>query len=375
MKMSPSPHISSVPRTEGTERRHSIRGFHRVVILSLLMLPATLLLVGCGGGDKSPEETNEEAVPVTVVQAQVQPHASQYRGSGFATADEDALLSFKTGGVIEEIFVDIGDDFKRGDLLAMLDTTEVGAMVVDAEQTARLATNDYRRIKQLYKNDVATKQQFEAARAGRERAQAGLKRARFNLEYSLIRAPFDGTVNMKMNSRGEIIGAGQPVLRVLSSGNGTPLCVTISVPADIVPSLKVEQPVQFSVEHSSEEKTSRISNLSLSAEPKTGGFPVKVELPALPELYPGALVTVTFSGPSQPMIALPTIALASMDEDRGYIYLVQDNRAARWPVDIIEVTAESVMIEPTLPMGSTVIERGSGYVADGRLVKIEEGQQ
>ena len=327
----------------------------------LLMLSVLLMAGGCGKKQQNEPEA-EKPIPVTVITPIAQPHASIHRVSGLVSADEEAMLSFKTGGVIKDILVDVGDTFRKGQILAALDTTEVAAMVVDAEQTAQLAANDYRRVKRLYADSVATKQQYEAAKAGKERAEAGLRRARFNLEHSLIRAPFAGTVNMKLNNRGEIVGARQSILRVLKNGSGASLSVRVTVPAILLSNLKRGQKLDVTIEGLSNPVTGTVAEISSSVETGGGGFPVKINLPAEGSIHPGLVATVHFHGQDRMMVSLPSICLSSVDQDRGFVFLVDDNKASRWPVTVLALDGANILIEPTLPEGSRVIVQGTGYV-------------
>lgn len=343
-------------------------------VLVILLLVAALVTIGCARNEAAMPDP-EKPVPVTVVEALTAPHSAIHRVSGLATADEEAMLSFKTGGVVQAVRVEVGDRFRKGEILAMLDTTEVAAMVTDAEQQALVANNDYERIKRLHATDVVTDQQLEAARAGKERAEAGLRRARFNLNHSIIRAPFDGSVNMKLVNRGEIIGQGQPVFRVLNDHAKAKLVVRVSAPALLTSSLEEGQEVRVEIEGLDTSQTGTIRTISRTGEPGTGGFPIKVELPQGERITPGLVVTVSLPEPAEPMVALPAISLSSMDEDRGYVYLVEHDHAARWPVTIRMVDNTAIYVAPTLPEGSMVIAQGAGYVSDGRRVSIEGDQR
>ena len=342
--------------------------------LAIVLLFAALVTIGCARNEAAMPDP-EKPVPVTVVEAVVAPHSALHRVSGLATADEEAMLSFKTGGIVKAIRLDVGDRFRKGQVLALLDTTEVAAMVTDAQQQALVAKNDFERIERLHETNVVTDQQFEAAKAGMERAEAGLRRARFNLEHSIIRAPFAGSINMKLVNKGEIVGPGQPIFRVLNNDASVRLVVRVSAPALLTSALEEGQEVAVEIEGISSPQTGIIRSISSTAEPGTGGFPIKVELPKVEHVAPGLVVTVSLPEPAEPMIALPAISLSSMDDDRGYVYLVQDQHAARWPVTIRTVDAEVIYVAPTIPEGSVVIKKGAGYVSDGRRVTIEEGQQ
>jgi multidrug efflux pump subunit AcrA (membrane-fusion protein) len=78
-----------------------------------------------------------EPVPVKVVQLQKTTSNSVITASGQLTTEDETLLGFKTGGVVNKVFVKEGDQVRKGQLLASLDLTEINSTVAQAQHKVR----------------------------------------------------------------------------------------------------------------------------------------------------------------------------------------------------------------------------------------------
>src|SRR5690606_10093203 len=86
-----------------------------------------LLLAGaCGQRERDAKElAGREVIPVTVVSLMSQDTAQQITVTGTFTTDDETALAFKNGGIIQQVHVKEGDAFKKGQLLAALEPTEI----------------------------------------------------------------------------------------------------------------------------------------------------------------------------------------------------------------------------------------------------------
>ena len=95
----------------------------------LLLLAAPALLSACGGHSSASGIPAQDAVPVKLLPLSAQPVTGSIPVSGTFTTDDEVLLSFKTGGIIQRILVKEGDAIRQGQTIATLNTTEIDAAV------------------------------------------------------------------------------------------------------------------------------------------------------------------------------------------------------------------------------------------------------
>lgn len=190
------------------------------------------------------------------------PAASGYRdfisGSGIIEANSENIeVGTPIGGVVAEIYVEVGSRVNAGDPLFKLDDREIKAEVASresalqasqsaiAEAEAQLgdASNQFDIANKLVAGDAgsafnrdrrryATKvaeARLTNARSQAELARAQLKQAQTNLERHIVRAPITGEV-LKVNLRlGEFAQMGVLQDPLVLMGNITPLHVRVDI--------------------------------------------------------------------------------------------------------------------------------------------------
>lgn len=137
------------------------------------------------------------------------------------------------GGYITNIYVQDGQEVKKGQKLYEIDRSKYAAsrqqaqaLVESAEADLARLTKDYERYKRLDEQDAIAKQQLDHAESAVLDAKAKLSSAKAQLEsastdyqYSVLVAPFDGTVGISQVRLGSQVSPGQPLLNTLSSND------------------------------------------------------------------------------------------------------------------------------------------------------------
>lgn len=339
---------------------------------SHLFIPLLLALVACGKPAEKEKETFSGPIPVTTAAVTPAGVAATIEVSGMVASEQEARLSFKTGGVIQRILVKEGDRVRKGQLLATLNLTEINAQVAQARVGLEKATRDYQRVENLYKDSVATLEQLQNARSGLDVAKESLTIATYNQGFSEIRAPKDGVVLRKLMNEGEVTGPGTPVLFV--SGNGPSDWVlragltdrdwvrvkegiTAMVTLDAFPG------VSFSA---------TLSNLSQAADPMSGLYQAEFRLQAqgknlAPGLFGKASVPVS-GGANLPSI--PADALMEGNGNQAYVFVAEGNTAVRKPVTVAFIQNDRAMVSGGLEGIKEVITVGSAYLLDGSAIEV-----
>ena len=137
-------------------------------------------------------------------------------------------VGFKVPGRVRTLFTDEGRAVNSGDKVAELDSAELeslvnqsSANVRNAEARQEKARNDFERYTKLYKDEVVSPQQMDAAKTAYEEAAsqlqmyvAALRTARVKLSDSVIYAPLNGIVLRKNVEQGETVNTGTPVFTI-----------------------------------------------------------------------------------------------------------------------------------------------------------------
>lgn len=142
-----------------------------------------------------------------------------------STGNLEAVVTVQVGtqvsGIVSKIYADFNDRVRKGQVIALIDTTLLVSAVRDAQANLErnqaqlgFARQEFERIRDLFEKDFSTeveyntaKYNYEVARASTQSAQVNLERARRNLEYATIRAPISGVVIERNVDVGQTVAA------------------------------------------------------------------------------------------------------------------------------------------------------------------------
>ena len=130
----------------------------------------SIILAACNQAEPTSTQA-EDRIPVRTLSLMTDTMSQTFSVSGQFTTDDETLLSFKTGGIIQKLYVEEGDPVRKGQLLATLNLTEVNAAVAQAKLGLQKAERDFERANRLYLDSVATLEQMQNAKTALELAR------------------------------------------------------------------------------------------------------------------------------------------------------------------------------------------------------------
>jgi len=178
------------------------------------------VLVACGGtSEEVLPEVTPEAVRVTTVEVAKEAVAQKILGSGTIAAHKTTDIGPRVSGIIDEIFVKVGDRVEAGDVLFHTRQVDYEIRASQARAQARLALTeikkterDLRRIENLHAQGVASEGRldevrtaYEMASARGEAADAGLADARQKLSDTTVKAPYPAVVTRRYVDEGAMM--------------------------------------------------------------------------------------------------------------------------------------------------------------------------
>lgn len=359
---------------------------------ALAALVALTALGGCKPEVEAPPPPLRPVRAITVTDAEG-PRTRTFAGT--AQSGAESRLSFKVAGTLTDIPVKVGDDVKKGTLLARLDATdyelqvqEAGAAYAQAQAQLRNAEATFNRTRDLYASRTASRQDLDQARAARDSARASLysigKRlqlARSQVRYTKLEAPVDGVISAVAAEVNENVGSGQPVV-VLSSGDSPE--VRFAVPEVLVARVKAGDTVRVRLDALADRTfDAAVTEVGVTGSGTGSTFPVTARIESPDEaIRPGmaAEVTVDFAAPdpdTRPPLRVPPFAVAE-DVDGRFVYVLEDvgggeATVRRRPVEIGDLTADGLAITAGLEPGLQLVTAGVTRLTDGQRVRVLDG--
>jgi len=336
--------------------------------LSYLVL-LIIFLSGCQGNNQ--EEKKSRPIQINVHEVDYRPYAFPVHASGKLVSETESKLSFKTGGIIANIFVEEGESVEKGQTLAALNLSEIKARKRQAELALEKARRDYRRAKNLYQDTVATKEDYQNAKTALEVAEADYEIAEFNLTHSTIKAPASGKILKKLSSVNEMVAPGYPVLLFGSTAGEWVVRVNVT-DKDILKIKKNDTAhIRFDA-YKNKTFTGKVSRISQSADPYTGTFEVDVKLKNSKISLTRGLIASTEIYPekSSRLTGLPIEALIEASGERGFVYVYSDGNVSRREVKIRRITEDTLIISEGVKEGEKVVTSGVSYINEETEVRV-----
>ena len=358
------------------------------IVLGLLVI--TVIYLRSAGRPRSPV-TEVSPVPVVTAQVQQRDVPIVLTGLGTVQALNTATIHVQVTGLLEEVDFTEGQLVKRGDILAKIDPRVYeatlaqyqGQLAKDAALHAQ-AQADLQRFQALGKEDSIAAQQVQDQQllvqqdAGLMRSdQALVDGAKTQLDYTTLRAPFDGVTGLRLIDIGNVVHPTDTTGIVVVT-QVQPISVVFILPAADIPPVEAaiaRGPVQAIVYDQAGVKQLDVGALLLinnQAEPQSGTVQLKANFPnRLNQLWPGTFVNVSVTtSVVKDALTAPTDALQQNDSGQ-FVYVVgPDNRVTTRPVEVAQRLEAVALISKGLQAGETVVVQGQYRLTPGALVAV-----
>jgi HlyD family secretion protein len=127
--------------------------------------------------------------------------------TGYLVADRQSKITPKISGKVVRLNFDVGDKVKAGQVLAVLESTNLQAQLDENNAALQQADREWKRQAALWKDGVTTRSLLDGAEAQLKGARARVDQIRINMQDMVVRAPFDGTIATKNTEVGEVISS------------------------------------------------------------------------------------------------------------------------------------------------------------------------
>ena len=354
----------------------------------MIVLP--LLLSACNKEQAvTAARAERPASTVVVVGALGEDHSNVY--SGEIRARYETVLGFRIGGKITARTVDVGDVVKTGQLLARLDAADTGLQESAATAQFRLAEDEAKRYRELRDQGFVSQSALDAKEAALKSAAAQAGLARNQAAYTSLLSDRDGVVSATLAEVGQVVGAGQAVVRVAQDGKRE---VAIAIPEARFNSIRVGMPAQIELSaagNGAQTFSGHVREISPAADPASRTYPARVTLDsgnAQIALGMTARVKISASGKSDATGKNGAIGKGAAQKDSAYLIPLsaifqQNDKTAVWivatdrsvslrPVEVSAYRDDGALISGGITAGERVVSAGVHMLTAGDKIQLIE---
>ncbi len=333
--------------------RGDIASAKKAIVL-VLLFTSIGFLGSCSNDQRVSASAPENAGKLSIITAQMSTLPDLLEAVGTVQAAQTSLLASQVMGTIIEVRVREGDRVQGGQVVAVIDDAQPKAALdraVAAAAAARqevtvsdsdltLAESTLKRYQSLYEERIVSSQEFDEikareqsararrdlARADLEHAKAEVTQAQTTLDYTRIRAPFDGVVTEKKADSGTLASPGMPIFTVEDVRRYR---LEVAVNESDLRYVRTGGQVSVAIEAlDNAELKGKVVQIVPAADPASRAFLVKIELPTDTQLRSGLFGRVQFSRGERQALLIPRSAVVERGQLQGVFVLDQKKIAS-----------------------------------------------
>lgn len=333
-------------------------------LFKFIPLLSIALLLSCGGSGQT-ESTESEASQKTKVRVEEVKQVPVDQISTFtATVEADKVnnIAPAMGGRIREIYVEVGSQVRKGQVLVAMDASTY------SQQETQVATlrRDFERYKELYEVGGISKQQLDQVKTQLDVAETAMN----NLgENTKLVSPLNGVVTARNYDPGDV-AMQLPILTIESMN---PVKVTLNVSERFYSQVKIGMPVEVQADALGDEVfEGKISLIYPTIDPVSHTFTVEVSVPNNNQkLRPGMFsrVKMNFGTNDRPLLSDLAVLKQVGSNDR-YVFVEENGKAKYTIVQLGARIDDKYEIISGLNAGDKVIIHGNTNLIDGSEVEV-----
>lgn len=350
----------------------------RPIARTALPISLALIMGGCQPRTETPPPPR-----IVLVQPATPAGPLENTFNGELRARHEADLAFRVGGKLAARLVDAGAEVKPGQALVRLDPADLQLAAEAARAQLAAAESDFmttRADKERYADLLAKKfvsqtaydareNAFNAARARLEQARAQSHISGNQASYGTLMSEYPAIVTAVLADAGQVVAAGQPVLRVAQPGEKE---VAIAVPESRLAEVRAAREFSVSLWNDPQHvRKGQLRELSPAADAVTRTYAARIRVPDAPADWQlGMTARVGLAGSGDASLLVPLGAVFDAGEGPA-VRVVQEGKIATRKVTVSGFREDGVEIGSGLHLGDQVVISGATRLVDGQAVQAK----
>ncbi|WP_239057385.1 efflux RND transporter periplasmic adaptor subunit [Muricauda sp. TY007] len=351
-------------------------------IKSIVVATGVLLLMSCGG--KNQQQATAPQAPSFKVSTLKKQDITIYNSySTNIQGLQNVEIWPKVAGFVQKIYVEEGQQVKKGQLLFKLETQTLSQDAEAAKAAVNVAQVEVDKLVPLVEKNIISEVQLETAKAQLEQAKSNYNSIAANIGYSNIVSPVNGYIG----------GIPYKVGALVSSTMGEPLTVVSDISSvRAYFSMTEKQLLQMKSEMAdkgtpiSSENTPEVELVMVNGEtypqkgkiamvnniinPTTGSVTLRADFDNPNQLLSsGSTGTIKVPSTYENTFVIPQFATVDLQGTKMVFILNDDNSVNTKPLNIVAQTDKEFIVNEGLEEGSTIVTEGVSKLKDGQTIK------
>ncbi|MGO9584804.1 MAG: efflux RND transporter periplasmic adaptor subunit [Limisphaerales bacterium] len=351
-------------------------------LISALAVVATMLVNGCSGGAK--KGAGGAGAPVLVAQAVATnlPVLIDPPPVGHVMPYSTVTIRPQIGGIISRVHFQEGQEVKKDDRLFTIDPRPMQAALAHDKAQLENAEIQFSREQKLFDQKLISQDEYDTSKSARDTLAATVQSDELNLEFTDIRAPFDGRTGSLQFHEGNVVKAPDDTLLTINQIH--PIYVAFAVPEQYLPEIKREMrektlKVMATFQNMDAPPQGELTFIDNAVDTTTGTIQLRATFPNEDNtLWPGQFVQVTLTLSELTNVVVVPSQAVQTGQNNQFVYVVKPNPTnttsqivENRPVTVGITYQNETVVEKGLQAGETVVTDGQLRLEPGTKVNIK----
>jgi RND family efflux transporter MFP subunit len=220
------------------------------------------------------KKTEEALVSVETVKDTVFSHYLEVQGN--VNTKENLIIYPQFAGILNTVNVIAGQKVSKGQVLGTIDDGGLSQQLGQLENQLALAKTTFERQKRLWDQKIGSEIQYLQAQTNMVSQQKAVNQMKAQLAKTKVIAPFNGVIDELIAERGQVVGPGQGLMRIVNLNN---MFVSTTVPESYIGKLKVGTEVSVYLASLGKSFNGKIRQVGNNINPNNRSFGIEVSVP------------------------------------------------------------------------------------------------
>lgn len=312
---------------------------------------------------------NRRSILISTLQPELSHFNHYVELSGSVLSKKNVSISGEVSGRIQEIKAVEGMRVRQGEVLARIDAEAIIRNIDEVEKQLELANILFEKQERLWNQQIGTEIQFLEAKNRKETLEKNLASLKTQESRTLVRAPFNGTVETVLVRLGELVQPGTPMFQFVGESD---LFVEADVSERFVGIVTRGDSVDISFPSIQQVLKTKVSAVGSIVNPNNRTFKVEVFLPSIPNVKPNMISVLKIKDYENPQAIIIPNYLILQDNQGDYVFTVEDNVSKKRYIKRGRVYKDQAEILEGLEGTETLVDKGFREVGDNFNVNIVE---
>lgn len=291
---------------------------------------------------------------------------------------KDLLVIYpEYSGILTKVYVKEGQRVSKGQTLAKIDDGGLSQQLSQLQIQTDLAKTTFERQERLWNQNIGSELQYLQAKSNYEAQQQAVNQVQIQLDKTIVKAPFSGTIDDVISEQGSVVSPGQSqLMRIVNLNN---MYIETNVPENYISSITKNKKVEVSFPVLGKTVYAKVRQAGDYINPANRTFKVEIAIPNKDKsIKPNLTAKLKINDyTNEKALLIPQSIISEDANGQQYIYVIKDKKennqgvAERAIIKTGKTQGDVIEVLSGIVHGDEIIQEGARRVEDGQTVQVE----